>query len=69
MSGICGAARHDGGALLPGDFVTLVYEPYLNGATIQEGVWQTWDAIPGTWWASRPIIVIFIACHRRAPRE
>lgn len=47
----------DGGALLPGDFLTLVYEPYLNGATIQEGVWQTWDAIPGTWWATRPIIL------------
>lgn len=45
----------DGGGLLPGDFLTLVYEPYLNGATIQDGVWQTWDAIPGTWWATRPI--------------
>lgn len=45
----------DGGALLPGDFLTLVYEPYLNGATIQEGVWQTWETIPGTWWATRPI--------------
>ncbi len=45
----------NGGALLPGDFLTLVYEPYLNGATIEEGVWQTWDAIPGTWWATRPI--------------
>ena len=47
----------DGGTLLPGDFLTLVYEPYLNGATITDGVWQNWDAIPGTWWATRPIIL------------
>ncbi len=56
----------DGGALLPGDFLTLVYEPYLNGATIQEGEWRTWDAIPGTWWASQPIILDGAPCARQS---
>jgi hypothetical protein len=45
----------NGGALLPGDFMTLVYEPYVNNASIQDGVWQTWNTIPGIWWATRPI--------------
>ncbi len=45
----------NGGAFLAGDFLTLVYEPYLNGATIQNDVWQTWETIPGTWWATRPV--------------
>lgn len=45
----------DGGAFLPGDFMTLVYEPYLNGATIQIGVWQNWETIPGMWWSTRPV--------------
>ncbi len=56
----------DGGALLPGDFLTLVYEPYLNGATIREGVWETWDAIPGTWWATRPITLAGTVCLPQA---
>jgi hypothetical protein len=43
-----------GGAFVPGDFMTLVYEPYVNDASIQDGVWQTWNTIPGTWWATRP---------------
>jgi hypothetical protein len=47
----------DGGVFVPGDFLTLVYEPYLNGADIEEGVWETWETIPGTWWATRPIIL------------
>lgn len=45
----------NGGDLLPGDFMTLVYEPYINGASIQDGVWQAWNTIPGIWWATRPI--------------
>jgi hypothetical protein len=44
----------NGGAFVTGDFMTLVYEPYLNGATIEDGVWRTWNTIPGTWWATRP---------------
>jgi hypothetical protein len=44
----------NGGAFLPEDFLTLVYEPYVNGASISTGVWQTWNTIPGIWWASRP---------------
>jgi hypothetical protein len=46
----------NGGAFLTGDFMSLVYEPYINGATIQDGIWKTWNTIPGTWWATRPII-------------
>jgi len=34
----------------------LVYEPYLTGATVTTGSWQTWDALApspgGAWWAS-----------------
>jgi len=45
----------DGGAFLPGDYMSLVYEPYINGASIQDGIWQTWNTIPGIWWATRPI--------------
>lgn len=45
----------NGPPFVPGvDFLTLVYEPYLNGATIADGVWRTWNTIPGIWWASRP---------------
>jgi hypothetical protein len=44
----------DGGAFLPGDYMSLVYEPYINGASIQNGVWQTWNTIPGIWWTTRP---------------
>jgi hypothetical protein len=29
----------------------LVYEPYQNG-TVTSGVWQTWNARAGEWWAS-----------------
>ncbi len=30
----------------------LIYEPYLTpGNTPQKGVWQTWDALSGYWWA------------------
>jgi hypothetical protein len=46
----------DGGDLLPGDYMSLVYEPYVNGASIQNGVWQTWNTIPGIWWATRPLV-------------
>ncbi|MEQ8676048.1 MAG: hypothetical protein RLP44_01955 [Aggregatilineales bacterium] len=31
----------------------LVFEPiYTPGYTIQTGVWQTWDAMNGRWWAT-----------------
>jgi hypothetical protein len=46
----------DGGAFLPQDYMSLVYEPYINGASIQNGVWQTWNTIPGIWWTTRPFI-------------
>ena len=44
----------------PGGFTTLVFEPVYNTdqGTIQDGVWQTWDAYNGgnaVWWSSNPI--------------
>ncbi len=34
----------------------LVFEPYLTGATVTTGSWQTWDALEssstGAWWAT-----------------
>ena len=44
----------------PGGFTTLVFEPVYNTnqGTIQDGVWQTWDAYLGgqaIWWSSNPI--------------
>lgn len=33
----------------------LVFEPYqgVPGGTVQQNVWQSWDALAGRWWASR----------------
>ena len=45
----------NGGAIPSVVFMTLVYEPYINNVSIQDGVWQTWNTIPGIWWATRPI--------------
>ncbi len=44
----------------PGGFTTLVFEPVYNTGqgTIQDGVWQSWDAYLGgqaIWWSSNPI--------------
>ncbi len=44
----------------PGGFTTLVFEPVYNTGqqTIQDGIWQTWDAYNGgqaIWWSSNPI--------------
>ena len=33
----------------------LVYEPYhTNGGAVTQGAWQTWDALAGKWWVTRP---------------
>ena len=44
----------------PGGFTTLVFEPVYNTnqGTVQDGIWQTWDAYNGgnaIWWSSNPI--------------
>jgi hypothetical protein len=43
-----------------GGFTTLVFEPVYNTSqgTIQDGIWQTWDAYNGgqaIWWSTRAI--------------
>lgn len=48
------------GTAAPGGFTTLVFEPVYNTGqqTIQDGVWQAWDAYNGgqaIWWSSNPI--------------
>ncbi len=51
----------NGGTLQPGDFTTLVYEPYQDGRTIQSGKWQTWDALRGgeaKWWSTRSLPLV-----------
>ena len=36
----------------------FVYEPYQsNGGAIVQDTWQTWDALAGKWWVSRPTSV------------
>jgi len=42
----------NGGTLQPGDFTTLVFEPYQNG-TVVPGTWQQWNARSGGWWSTR----------------
>ncbi|HEY0099934.1 MAG TPA: thrombospondin type 3 repeat-containing protein [Pyrinomonadaceae bacterium] len=32
----------------------LVFEPYQSGTNPQQNVWQTWHALAGRWYASRP---------------
>jgi hypothetical protein len=32
----------------------LVYEPYMNSATVTDGQWNTWNAAEGKWWLSKP---------------
>jgi hypothetical protein len=35
-------------------FTTLVYEPYNNGLTVNQGTWQTWNNVAsGQFWSSR----------------
>jgi hypothetical protein len=47
----------NGGAFVPGDYATLVYEPIYNvpASSIHSGEWQTWNTIPGIWWTTRAI--------------
>ena len=47
----------NGGAFLPGDYATLVFEPIYNvpASAIHSGEWQTWNGIPGIWWTTRAI--------------
>lgn len=33
----------------------LVYEPYMNTATVPDGQWHTWNADDGKWWLSKPV--------------
>ena len=36
----------------------LVHEPYhTNGGAVTQGAWQTWDALSGKWWLTRPTSV------------
>jgi hypothetical protein len=35
----------------------LVFEPYVDG-TVQQGVWQTWDARAGKWWGSNSMVTV-----------
>lgn len=50
----------DSNGSAPGGFTTLVFEPVYNTSqgTVQEDVWQDWDAYSGgeaIWWSSQPI--------------
>lgn len=31
----------------------VVFEPYLNG-TVTDGTWQSWSAVDGQWWLTKP---------------
>jgi hypothetical protein len=48
----------------------LVFEPYLSPATVNAGVWQTWDPMLGRWWgtgASIPTRPFAQLCPQSAP--
>jgi hypothetical protein len=48
----------NGGALNPGEFTTLVYEPYQDAQTITKNQWQAWDALRNgnaKWWSTRAL--------------
>jgi hypothetical protein len=37
----------------------LVFEPYLTPTnTVQQGVWQNWDALAGKWWGTRTTVTV-----------
>jgi hypothetical protein len=40
-----------------GGYTSLVFEPVYNvdPTSIESGVWQSWNGIPGIWWSTRPI--------------
>ena len=46
----------NGGTLMPGEFRTLVYEPYQQGPFVNTpGIWRNWDAYnggAGKWWST-----------------
>jgi len=42
----------NGGTLQPGDFTTLVFEPYQNGS-VAPATGQQWNARAGSWWSTR----------------
>jgi hypothetical protein len=44
------------GTSVPGDFATLVYEPYNQSGgqdAILNDTWQAWDASAGLWWSTK----------------
>jgi hypothetical protein len=44
------------GASVPGNFATLVYEPYNQAGgqdAIRNDTWQQWDASAGLWWSTK----------------
>ena len=44
------------GASVPGNFATLVYEPYTQSGgqgAIMNDTWQQWDASGGVWWSTK----------------
>jgi hypothetical protein len=45
------------GPTVAGGYTSLVYEPIYNvdASAIVANTWQTWNAIPGIWWSTRPI--------------
>jgi hypothetical protein len=48
----------NGGTLQPGDFTTLVYEPYQDNQAIIKNQWQNWDVLRGgnaKWWSTHSL--------------
>lgn len=41
----------------PLGYTSIVYEPVYNldDGLVQTGVWQSWNAVEGIWWTTRPI--------------
>jgi hypothetical protein len=46
----------------------IVFEPYVNnGGAVIAGSWNTWNALNGVWWLTKPASFPLVACGQATP--